>query len=175
LRTKQKFILMKKLLYPVLLFVVAFMVSCEMGPTTEDAIDFNDEIVADFRKLSEADDAFIDAMYYDDIAEIENAMYDLQDFVKETTEEYEDMGSFDDEDIFRTAFLELLDVYNDIAFKDYPKLVDYIYQVVEEGNTEIGDEYVDFAGEIDDKAAEAKEDFYAEQEKFAEQYDFVLE
>lgn len=175
MRTKQKFILMKKLLYPVLLFVVAFMVSCDMGPTTEDAIDFNDEIVADFRKLVEADDAFIDAMYYDDVAEIENAMYDLQDFVKETTEEYEDMEAFDDEDIFRKAFLELLDVYNDVAFKDYPKLVDYIYQVVEEGNTEIGDEYVDFAGEIDDKIAEAKEDFYAEQEKFAEQYDFVLE
>jgi hypothetical protein len=114
-------------------------------------------------------------MYYDDVAEIENAMYDLQDFVKETTEEYEDMEAFDDEDIFRKAFLDLLDVYNDIAFKDYPKLVDYIYQVVEEGNTEIGDEYVDFAGEIDDKVAEAKEDFYAQQEKFAEQYDFVLE
>jgi len=146
-----------------------------MRPTTKDAIDFNDEIVADFRKLVDADDAFIDAMYYDDVAEIEKAMYDLQDFVKETTEEYENMEAFDDEDIFRKAFLELLDVYNDIAFKDYPKLVGYIYQVVEEGNTAIGDEYVKLTGKIEDKVAEAKEDFYAEQEKFAEQYDFVLE
>jgi hypothetical protein len=166
---------MKKLIYPVLLFVVAFMVSCDMAPTTEEAIAFNDEIVADFRKLVEADDAFIDAMYYDDIAEIETAMYELQDFVEETTEEYEEMEAFDDEDIFRKAFLDLLEVYHDIAFEDYPVLVDYIYQVVEEGNAEVGEEYVDFAGEIDDKVAAAKEEFYAGQEKFSEQYDFVLE
>jgi predicted DNA-binding protein YlxM (UPF0122 family) len=79
------------------------------------------------------------------------------------------MEAFDEEDIFRTAYIDLLNEFSEIV-EDYDKLLD---MWADEDVTQ--EEYNDFVEEIDDNTEEAWETFDEKQKDFANQYDFTIE
>ena len=159
---------MRKLLFPLTMVIAMFFVACDMAPTTEEAIAFNDEIVADQSDLIDLNQEFIDTYSGDDLDDIEDAMDELDAFLEDKTEEYEAMEAFDDEDIFRKAFLDLLGEFTEIS-EDYEKLL----EMWADDDVTL-DEIADFEEEINDATTEANENFLDKQKDFSEQYEFDL-
>jgi len=159
---------MKKLLFPLTMVIAMFFVACDTAPTTQEAIDFNDEIVADQSDLIDLNQDFIDAYSDDDMGDIEDALDELETFVEDKTEEYEKMEAFDEKDIFRTAFLDLLDDFDKIA-EDYNEILD----MWTDDDVTL-DEIADFEEKINDETEDANEKFLKKQKDFAAQYEFEL-
>jgi Ni,Fe-hydrogenase I large subunit len=159
---------MRKLLFPLTMVIAMFFVACDMAPTTEEAIDFNDEIVADQSDLIDYNQDFIDEYSGDDLDEIEDAMDELNTFLEDKTEEYEAMEAFDEEDIFRKAFLDLLGAFTEIS-EDYEKLL----EMWADDDVTL-DEIADFEEEINEATDDANQTFLDKQKDFAEQYEFTL-
>jgi len=159
---------MRKLLFPLTMVIAMFFVACDMAPTTDEAIAFNDEIVADQSDLIDLNQEFIDVYSGDDLDDIEDAMEELETFLEDKTEEYEAMEAFDDEDIFRKAFLDLLGEFTEIS-EDYEKLL----EMWADDDVTL-DEIADFEEEINDATTEANENFLDKQKDFSEQYEFDL-
>jgi len=165
---------MKKLLFSLTMLIAMFFVACDTAPTTQEAEDFNDKVINDQFELLDLNSEFKYAYPNDNIGDAEDALDKLETFVEDKADEYETMEAFDKEDIFRTAFLDLLDDFDEII-KDYYKLLEMREQWENGGEDDVIEDILDFQDEIDGVTEEANSTFLESQKDFAAQYEFELE
>jgi hypothetical protein len=149
------------------LFVLLVMTS-ETGPTKEQAIRFNNNVVKDYRDIIAADDSCIEMMRYD-VYNMDSSVFRLQKVVEKKTIKYASMPVFDEKDTLRKAFIHFLKIYNEVAFVDYPKMVIH-FELTKNKAIEANNTYKIFIRDIDYKVSEAKNDFFVAQKEFKIQY-----
>lgn len=166
---------MKKIFLTLGVAVVFLMTMTSCGPTTEDAIAKNDEIVADQKAMLELEDDLISAITEDgDIDVIEDAYDEYVDFLEKTLKEYEDMEAFDDNDTFRKAMIALLTEFTDVAKNEYRDLIDIWSKDAEDLTEQDFDDWDNLIEDIDDKEGDANDAFLDAQKDFAAEYNFEL-
>lgn len=150
------------------------LVAC--GPTKEQAIEFNDSVVADQKDALSLAENMMASIYDWDYDQAEGDFEDFQSGIGEMLKKYEEMSAFDKEDEFRLAMIDLLKVMEG-TFETFEEILGIIDDnpdlatLSDDDASDIEDELDAIFEEID---AENK-DFLAVQEKFAEKYDFRLE
>jgi len=152
----------------ILIIITFFFVACDSTPTKEEAIKFNDKVAADQEKFLDLNNEFLD-LYYDLVTdEMTEVLEEIEAFVKEKTEEYETMEAFDEKDILRKAFLDLLEEHteniNDYETRAKMDVVEYLL-------------FTDIAlsqQELLKKVEEANSTFLKKQKDFAAQYEFEI-
>lgn len=156
------------------LFMFA-LVAC--GPTTEDAIKFNDELVTDQKEVLALEDNLITSLVD---WEYENAQADLatlSDKVNALLKKYEDMKPFDKEDEFRQSMISLLKAFKEQAETNYTLAIEYIpySATLDELDEALLEELLDVLDQIDIAVEAANQNFLDTQVKFAEKYKLTLE
>lgn len=164
---------MKKLLLFVGVGLMTVFTSC--GPTQDDAVKFNDQVVADQKELLAMEEELIGTITDDaDVSDVEKAYEKYVKFIDNTLKKYEEMDEFDKNDTFRKAMLELLKAFQAIA-KDEYKTVVKIYGKSEEDLTEDDlDTWDSVIDDIESKEGEANDAFLEKQKVFADEFGFSL-
>ncbi len=140
------------------------------------AIDWNDLIVYDQKNILAYETEFINTIIDGKSdEEIEGAFKFYKDLLYKTKELYLKKAAFDEKDIFRTALLELLDVFIDVAENEYAEMI-LIYTKAAEILTDADFDRWDFlTNEVDDKEGLANDIFLLKQKVFAAEYQFILQ
>jgi len=173
--------------------IALFFVACNTAPTTEEAIAFNDKIIADQTQYLEYETVFIDALSYsyDDyitedtipyeavekaVKELEESYASLNAFVEENIEKYDKMEAFDEEDIFRLAFIDYLESYKELIKNEYAELMEIQKYYLKE--LEVTDDMIvkwdPLIEAAEQKGKKTESDFENKQKEFATQYTFEL-
>lgn len=144
-------------------------------PTTEEAIDHNDEIVGVQSEMIQLENDLVYAISEDgSVDAIETAYDDYLSFIKKNLNKYEDMDAFDESDTFRKALVDLLKAFKDVAKEEWRAVVDLLSKDPEEITDQDIEDYDVLLEDIDDKENKANEKFLKKQKKFADEYDFKL-
>ncbi len=167
--------------------------ACNTAPTTDEAIKFNDEIIAAQTQYLEHETVFIDALSYsyDDytaedtipyaavekaVNELEESFASLNAFVEENIEKYNKKEAFDTEDVFRLAFVEYLESYKELIGSEYADLMEIQKYYLEE--LEVTDDMIlkwePLTQKAEQKQKETENTFGDKQKDFAAQYEFEL-
>ena len=184
---------MKTISVFTLVIIGLLFTACNTAPTTDEAIKFNDEVIADQTQYLEYEAVFIDALSYsyDDytaedtipyeavekaVNELEESYASLNVFVEENIEKYNKMEAFDDEDIFRLAFMEYLESYKELIASEYTGLMEIQKYYLEE--LEVTDDMImkwdPLIEKAEEKGEEIEDTFEEKQKDFAAQYEFEL-
>jgi hypothetical protein len=167
--------------------------ACNVAPTKEEAVDFNDDIITDQTTYLEKETVFIDALSYnydefsvedtipleavDEATEVlEKSYTELKDFVEENIEKYNKVEAFDEEDIFRIAFVDYLNSYLELINNEYAELMEIQMYYLEE--LEVTDDMIvkwdNLIDEAEEKGEDIEDAFGEKQNEFAAQYEFEL-
>lgn len=165
---------MKKVLSTLFgsLVLSVLMVSC--GPTTDDAIKYNDALVDEQSKVIKAEDALIQAISQSDAAKYDDALAGLVKQVTESEAIVTKMEAFDGKTDYKDAALSLFKAYKSATENEYPKILKIAKTPNEEYTPELDDELMTLSGEIDTKLNKEIEAFVAKQKEFATQWKFEL-
>lgn len=164
---------MKKLVLFLGVGLMTIFTSC--GPTQEDAVKYNDEVVADQKKLLAMEEELINAITGDEsVSKVEGAYEDYVDFIATTLKKYEEMDSFDKNDTFRKAMIELLKAFQTVAKDEYKTVVDIYGKTEEELTEEDLDTWDSVIDDIESKEGDANDAFLEKQKVFADEYGFSL-
>jgi hypothetical protein len=190
---KQNKIMMKTISVFTLVITGLLFTACNTAPTTDEAINFNDEVIADQTKYLEYETVFIDALSYsyDDytaedtipyeavekaVNELEESYAFLNAFVEENIEKYNKMEAFDTEDVFRLAFVKYLESYKELIASEYTGLMEIQKYYLEE--LEVTDDMImkwdPLIEKAEQKGEEIEDAFGEKQKDFAAQYEFEL-
>jgi len=165
---------MKRLSQLLAAAFMLFLVAC--GPTKDQAIEFNDQIVKDQKNALLLAENLMSSIYDWDGVQAAKDLKSFQNGISDMIKKYEEMKKFDKEDEFRTAMISLLKVIE--------KSNDGF-----EGIVELMEEYPDPSVLTDDDAFEIEDImddifdtidvenkiFLRVQESFAKKYEFPLE
>ncbi len=167
---------MKKILQFTAIAISLFIAACG-APTKEEAIDYNDELVADQKEILALEDNLIGSIVD---WKYENAKSDLavyQSKINEYHTKYEDMKSFDKEDEFRLAMIDLLKALKEQAEGNYPEVIEYIplSETIDDLEDEPLMQLLDILDEIDLNSDSANGQFLDAQKKFADKYELQLQ
>jgi hypothetical protein len=150
------------------------LVAC--GPTKEQAIDFNDEVVADQKEALTLAENLMSSIYDWDADQASSDLKDFQDGISGMMKKYEEKSEFDKEDEFRKAMISLLKVMEETG-EGFEEIVELVV------------DYPDLSVFTDDELADIEETmdeifetidvenkkFLDVQESFAKKYEFTLE
>jgi hypothetical protein len=153
------------------LFVLGF-VSC--GPTTEDAIKYNDAIIEQQTILVKENDKVIDAMG-GDAAKFEAAIKEFNAQVAKSTEIVEKMDKFGKETTFKDAALSLFKVFKSVGDNEYKEILRVINIPSDKVTKADEDQMMASAKQIDEKLQKELDAFLKSQKDFAEKYKFKLQ
>lgn len=162
----------KNLFYSLLLLAVVFITSC--GPTVDDAIEYNDYIIAEetaiIDKINTLDNEF---RTYDPLL-IEPALDSALIQVKHSIEVLEGVKDFDGTTEFRDQTLEFFKMFKSQLENEYTEMLK-IYKLPEDQYTTVEENrYNDLIKKIDDEYQAQFEKFSNTQKAFAEKYKFTL-
>ncbi len=185
--------MMKTISVFTLVIIGLLFTACNTAPTTDEAKDFNNEVIADQIQYLEHETVFLDALSYsyDDYAtedtipyeavvmavnELEESYVSLNAFVEENIEKYNKMEAFDTEDVFRLAFVEYLESYKELIGSEYADLMKIQKYYLEE--LEVTDDMIikwdPLIEKAEEKGEEIEDAFEEKQKDFAAQYEFEL-
>jgi hypothetical protein len=154
-------------------FILLF--SAVFAQTKEQAIDYNDKVVADQKKMLILEDFFVTAIINDlggDTIKLEYEIY--CDYLQFTLDKYSKMKKFDSKDTFRKAIIELLTNFQKAATTEYKEMLD-IYSIPTEELTDTHfNRWTELSEIVDKKENEYNDAFLEAQKVFAKEYDFSL-
>ncbi len=164
---------MKKLFYVLTFLSVFIFTGC--GPTTEDAIEYNDKIIAEeFAVIGTIDDLQA-ALGTFDPAKIEPALNAAKAQVDKSIEAVKKIGGFDGNNEFLDATLNLFNVFKDQLKNEYQEQFE-IYKIpIEQYTTKEENRYNELNDIIDSKYFPAFEKFSKAQDAFAVKWKFETE
>lgn len=162
----------KNLFYSLLLIVVVFITSC--GPTVEDAIKYNDNIIAEetaiIDKINTLDNEF---RTYDPLL-IEPALDSALIQVNHSIGVLEGIKDFDGTKEFKAQTLEFFKMFKSQLENEYSEMLK-IYKLPEDKYTTAEeDRYNELIKKIDDEYKAQFEKFSNTQKAFADKYGFTL-
>lgn len=144
-------------------------------PTTEEAIDHNDDIVGTQSEMIQLENDLVYAISEDGSIDAIDAAYDdYLSFFKKKIKEYDKMDAFDESDTFREAMIDLLDAFEEVAKNEWKAVIDLLSKDPEEITDQDIEDYDVLLEEIDFKENKANQKFLKKQEEFAKEYDFKL-
>ena len=153
------------------LFAV-FFAAC--GPTTEDAINFNDAVIAEQKTVLDKENHLINTIannQQDQIKLVQQELLDQIDKSIKTVEELKGHSKFDE---FKDATIKLFVIYKEVVANDYSEIIKIAMLPDEEYTQEADDKMNEISGQIDSKLEKALTDFGKAQEKFAQELNFTL-
>jgi len=164
---------MKKIFLLLGIAFAATMISC--GPTTEDAIKHNDDIVADRKEMLDLESDFVDAIVNgQDEADIKKTFKKYTDFLGEMEKKYDEMDEFDEKDTFRKAMISLVKEFKKVAENEYDEMVK-IYTKDPDALTDADyEKWEELTTVVDEKESKANDEFLDAQKEFAKEYNFDL-
>lgn len=164
---------MNKLLLVTLPAVAVVFFSC--GPTTDQAIDYNEKIINQEKAVVESEGKLIDGLYDSDasLEDVELQRTLLLATVTGAQAVVIEEGKFDEENKFGEAAKSLFATYHDVTKNEYKEVIELLGK---EDYTEEDDARVEeLLGTIDEKLDSEMEKFTVAQEDFAAKYNFELE
>lgn len=165
---------MKKLFITILssLFVSAILVSC--GPTTDDAIKYNDALVSQQTKVFEKESALIEAISKNMPEKFDALLNDLSKQIDSSTDAVKKMEAFDGKNDLKDAALKVFATYKDEVGGDYAEMIKFAKTPDSLYTQEDDDKVIEMSKKIDDKLNKAVEEFVSLQKSFAGKYKFEL-
>ena len=164
---------MKKTLFPVLTIILfAFLTSC--GPTKQDAINYNDKIIAFnaglIKKTDLLDDSFSSAKTEKMNAARDAALKEVNNAIKKT----EELGDFDGKSDFKDAALKYFNKIKTIIEVDYKKLIVYFSKDVKSLSDTEKEDVTTTVDKIQAEMSANYNEFSDFQKYFAKKHDFML-
>lgn len=165
---------MRKLFSTIIgsLFVSAMLVSC--GPTTDDAVKYNDELVAQQTKVFEKESALIEAISKNIPDKLDLLCADLSKQIDESTEAVKKMESFDGKTEMKDAAMKVFIAYKEVTDKEYKEMIKFAKTPDSLYTPEDDNKLIEVSKKIDDKLNKAVDEFVQLQKEFAEKYKFEL-
>jgi AAA15 family ATPase/GTPase len=151
---------------------MAMFISC--GPTSDDAIKYNDSLVNLQSKVFEKESALIDAMDKNTTDKIDPLYKDLLTQIDKASDTLEKIGKFGDKTDMKDAVMKVLATYKSVATNEYPEIIriakmpDSLYSPEEENKR------IDLSKKIDDELDKVVNDFLEVQKGFSVKYKFEL-
>lgn len=162
---------MKKIILPFII-ISAVLVAC--GPTKDDAVNFNDQIVSAQKSCLKAEGDFYDVCDKLNPDDIKKAFADFQSSVNVSVKKIEEAEAHDDFDAYRQSAVNLLNAYKkmlDLEFANYADL----YCIPTKDFTEADEErQKELSAKINTSLDLLNKNFIAEQQRFADKWDFTL-
>lgn len=149
-----------------------FLVSC--GPTTNDAVDYNDKIIEKQVAVINSIDELLGTFSAFDGDEMDTQYAETVKLVEETQTFAKGLEPFDGSTEFKDAFVKLIDELHSGLKTEYPILIENLKIPTEEYTDEDEAQYDKVATKADDKFTAAQEDFMQAQKDFAKKWNFVL-
>ncbi len=163
----------KKVFYPFTLLIVLLFSQC--GPTIQEAVDYNDKLVAEEYTITEKINDLDEAFTTYEPANIEPALDAAKNQVDKSIKILEELGGFDGDKIFVDSYSELFKVFKSLLNNEYAEQLE-IYKLSEDEYTEEKRiRYNELNKLINDKYNDASEKTSAAQEVFSEKWGFELE
>ena len=165
---------MKKLFATILgsLFISAILVSC--GPSTDDAIKYNDELVSQQTKVFEKESALIEAISKNMPEKFDALLAELSVQVDSSAAAVKKMESFDGKTDMKDAALKVFTTYRSIVDSSYAEMIKYAKTPDSLYTQEDVDMVIELSKKIDDKLNKTVEAFVEVQKTFAAKYKFEL-
>jgi hypothetical protein len=165
---------MKKIFTTIIgsLFVSAILVSC--GPTTDNAIAYNDALVNQQKKVLQKESVLIEIISKNKPDKLDSSYNDLLTQIKESIDVVKKMEAFDGKTDMKDAVLNVLEAYKDAAENDYSEMINLAKTPDTLYTQETDNKVIDLSKKIDDKLNTAVDTFIAKQKEFAEKYKFEL-
>ena len=165
---------MKKLFTTIIgsLFVSAILVSC--GPTTNDAIKYNDALVDQQKKVLQKESVLIEGISKNMPDKLDSSYNDLLSQIKESIDVVQKMDAFDGKTEMKDAALKVFEAYKDAAENDYAKMIKLAKTPDTLYTQETDNKVIDLSKKIDDKLNKAVDAFIEKQNEFAKKYKFEL-
>jgi len=148
--------------------------SDEIVYTTDDAIEYNDEMIDIQSEVDQSLVDMLDVLDYGTAEDMWEAKEETLELIDESIEKVEEMDEFDGSDEFKDEMLELLDMYKDIVENELTIVIEYQIDFDNLSDDEF-DEYYDLYTVALDKYESAFSNFTEFQEDFAEEWDLSLE
>lgn len=162
---------MKKL--NLLFFVFAlFLVSC--GPSTQDAIDFNNAIIDHQKRLLDTESQLINAISNHQTAQVDQIYKDYLTQIDNSIAAINDLKSFSKFDTFKTSALSLFTAYKEVITNEYAEVIK-LYRIPTDVYTDNDDKKLnELTRSIDSKLEDALKNFVETQKSFATEFNFTL-
>ena len=164
---------MKKSVYLIPVLFVILLTSC--GPTTEQARQYNDKLIAQEVKVIEAIDAVDNAFstYKPELIEpvIEKAKKQIEESVKKINE----IGDFDGDSEFKNETLNLFNLFKKHLNNEYAEQLELTKLSDEEYTEKEEARWYELSKKMNDEYTKVFNKFSEAQENFAEKWGFPLE
>lgn len=167
---------MKKFLSFVLLTlsVTLFLASC--APTKEDAMDYNDKIIREQKKVVQGEKDLINAIKKNLTKgnTLDELLNDLSKQIDESKKIVEEMDKFDGKSDFKDAALKFFASYRDVVDNEYKAWLENMKTPAELVTDDVLYEEDELINAINRKLDKATNDFLDAQKDFAAKYQFKL-
>ncbi len=164
---------MKKLSFFLVLALSFLLTKC--GPTTDDAINYNDRLIDIELNVIDKIDAVDNAFATYDPKLIEPAMNEAISEIEKAVKQVEEIGDFDGDSEFKDALSDLLNLFKSQLNNEYKEQLE-IYKLPDDKYTETEENrYNELLNKMDEECTEAFRKFTDAQQKFADKWGFVLE
>jgi len=162
----------KNLFYVLALFVVAFITSC--GPTMEDAINYNDQIIDEELAIIDKINVLETEFSTYEPSKIEPALDAALLQVTNSIEIVEALDNFDGSSEFKNQTLEFFRMFKKQLEEDYAEMLE-IYKLPSDQYTSVEEKrYNEIVKKIDDEYQPQFKEFTGTQDAFATKYGFTL-
>jgi len=165
--------IMKKIISVLGVFLaLTMLISCR--PTSDDAIKYNDLLVAQQTKVFEKESALIDALQKNANDKIDPLYKDLLAQIDKAKDTLEKIGKFDGKTDMKDAVAKVLATYKAVATSEYPEMIriskmpDSLYSQDDDNKR------MDLSKKIDDELDKSVNDFLEVQKAFSVKYKFEL-
>jgi hypothetical protein len=161
-----------KLLSTAVITAFTFLTAC--GPTTDEAVKYNDSIIGQMDPVITAEDALLDALEKgpDEMAAAHKAMIDQ---INKSIEEVKKMAKFDGKTELADAAIKYFEVYKSAVEVEYKKMIDVLSKPVEESTDADDEAYSKALDEVDKKLNAASAEFDAFQADFGKRYNYTID
>jgi len=164
---------MKKLfaIFTVSLFASTILLSC--GPSSDDAIKYNNDLVEQRTKVIEKENALTEAISKNMPEKLDILYSEMNKQIDESIEAVNKMYGFDGKTDMKDAVMKLLTTYKEVAGSEYKEMLKYTKIPDSLYTQEEDDKVMELSKKIDDKLNKVDDDFIQAQKLFAEKYQFV--
>lgn len=168
---------MKRVLFSTVLFFVIASLLTSCAPSKEEAMNYNDNIIKEQKKVINAENAVIRAIKDKnmDILVIQGLYEALSKQVDESLATIDKMDKFDGKTDFKDAALKFMKTYREVVSKDYKAWIENLKIPLDKlTNEDLSQEKI-IVADINRKLDNANSDFINAQKDFALKYKFQLE
>lgn len=152
-----------------------FSIFSVQAQTVDEAIKWNDDIVASQIMMLSLEDELISAISDNGAIDTIAITYvEYLTFLNEAINYYEGLPKFDRKDIFRIAYLDLLYAFRDVATIEYAEILKIWFKPADDLTEEDFSRWDELIEIIDSKEIKSNKAFLEKQIEFAKQYKFSL-